>query len=31
MNDNIFEAMEDLGPILIFAVFCENIIIDDPN
>ena len=31
MNDNIFEAMEDLGPILIFAVVCENIIIDDPN
>jgi len=31
INDNIFEAMEDLGPILIFAVFCENIIIDDPT
>ena len=31
MNDNIFEAMDDLGPILIFAVFCENIIIDDPT
>jgi len=31
MNDNIFEAMEDLGPILIFAVFCENIIINDLN
>jgi len=31
MNENIFEAMEDLGPILIFAVFCENIIINDLN
>lgn len=31
LNDNIFEAMEDLGPILIFAVFCESIKIDNPN
>ena len=31
MNENIFEAMEELGPILIFAVFCENIIINDLN
>ena len=31
MNENIFEAMEDLGPILIFAVFCENIATDDQN
>jgi hypothetical protein len=31
INNNISEAIDDLGPILLFAVFCENIIIDDPT
>jgi len=30
MNENVFDAMEDVGPVLLFAVFCENIVINDP-
>lgn len=30
MNENVFDAIEDLGPVLLFAVFCENIVINDP-
>ena len=30
MNENVFDAIEDAGPILLFAIFCENIVINDP-
>ena len=31
INNNVFEEIDDLGPILLLAVFCENIITDDPS
>ena len=30
MNENVFDAIEDAGPTLLFAIFCENIVINDP-